>query len=52
MKVSYKNKLRLVQDEHFHNSSLNEKEKLKVMLQKGLLVITVMFILMYLSKST
>jgi len=51
MELSYKNKLRLVSDEQF-DSSFDEKESLKSMLQKGLFVLTFVFSIIYLSKLT
>jgi len=48
LETSYKNKLRLVRDEQFNNP-LNDKEKLKMISQKGLLIIIAISMIIYLS---
>lgn len=49
MELSYKDKLRLVSDEQF-GTPFEEKDNIKSIFQKGLLVTIVIFIIMYLSK--
>jgi hypothetical protein len=49
METSYKNKIRLVSDEQF-GRYLNERYKLKITFQKGLLATIAISILIYLSK--
>ena len=49
MSLSYKNKLKVVSDEQFNNP-FNEKDKIKLTLQKGLFVTIAISMLIYLSK--
>ena len=49
MEISYKDKLCLVRDEQFGNP-FQEKESIKSFFQKGLLIIMIIFIIIYISK--